>query len=86
MLIISPEILYNIRKKELEKMLNDIGKSGSIQRWTPSAVECYQRGCICEGCPIREMVKSLGKCQMKAAVLELVKIHGIPTKRNGPNY
>lgn len=85
MLIISPEILYNIRKKELEKMLNDIGKFGSIQRWTPSAVECYQRGCICSNCPIQEFIKSQ-KCQMKAAVLELVKIHGIPTKRNGPNY
>ena len=79
MLIISPEILYNIRKKELEKMLNDIGKSGSIQKWTPSAVECYQRGCICSNCPIQEFIKSQ-KCQMKSAVIELVKKFGIPQK------
>ena len=79
MLIISPEILYNIRKKELEKMLNYMGKSGSIQRWTPSAVECYQRGCICSNCPIKELIKSQ-KCQMKASVIELVRLYGIPNK------
>lgn len=60
-------------------MLNDIGKYASIQRWTPSAVECYQRGCICSNCPIREVIKSQ-KCQMKATVIELVKILGKPNK------
>ena len=79
MLIISPEILYNIRKKELEKMLNDMGKSGSIQRWTPSAIECYQRGCICKDCPIKKFITSQ-KCQMKASVIELVRLYGIPNK------
>lgn len=79
MLIISPEILYNIRKKELEEMFNDMGKFGSIQRWTPSAVECYQRGCICSNCPIQEFIKSQ-KCQMKATVIELVKVLGKPNK------
>lgn len=79
MLIISPEILYNIRKKELEKMLNDIGKYGSIQRWTPSAIECYERGCVCRDCPIKEFIKSQ-KCQMKSSVIELVRVLGIPNK------
>ena len=79
MLIISPEILYNIRKKELEEMFNDMGKFGSIQRWIPSAVECYQRGCICSNCPIQEFIKSQ-KCQMKATVIELVKVLGKPNK------
>lgn len=79
MLIISPEILYNIRKKELEKMLNDIGKSGSIQRWTEGAINCYKRGCVCKNCPIQEFIKSQ-KCQMKSAVIELVKKFGIPQK------
>lgn len=67
-------------------MYNSLGRTGSVRYWTTDAVNCYKRGCICEGCPIREMVKSIGRCQMKAAVLELVKIHGIPTKRNGSNY
>ena len=60
-------------------MLNDMGKSGSIQRWTPSAVECYQRGCICLNCPIKKLIKSQ-KCQMKATVIELVKVLGKPNK------
>ena len=67
-------------------MYNSLGRTGSVKYWTTDAVNCYKRGCICEGCPIREMVKSLGRCQMKATVLELVRIHGISTKRNGPNY
>ena len=66
-------------------MYNSLGRTGSVRYWTTDAVNCYKRGCICEGCPIREMVKSLGRCQMKVTVLELVRIHGIP-KRNGPNY
>lgn len=66
-------------------MYNSLGCTGSVRYWTTDAVNCYKRGCICEGCPIREMVKSLDRCQMKATVLELVRIHGIP-KRNGPNY
>lgn len=67
-------------------MYNSLGRTGSLERWSTDAVNCYKRGCICEGCPIRKIVKSLEKCQMKASVLELVKRYGIPTKRNGPNY
>ena len=67
-------------------MYNLLGRIGSVRYWTTDAINCYKRGCICEGCPIREMIKSLSRCQMKATVLELVRIHGIPTKRNGSNY
>ena len=67
-------------------MYNLLGSIGSVRYWTTDAINCYKRGCICEGCPIREMIKSLSRCQMKATVLELVRIHGIPTKRNGSNY
>ena len=67
-------------------MYNSLGRTGSVRYWTTDAVNCYKRGCVCEGCPIKRLVKSLYKCQMKASVLELVRIHGIPTKRNGPNY
>ena len=67
-------------------MYNSLGRIGSVRYWSTDAINCYKRGCICEGCPIREMIKSIDRCQMKATVLELVRIHGIPTKRNGPNY
>lgn len=79
MLIISPEILYNIRKKELEKMLNYMGKSGSIQRWTEGAINCYKRGFVCKNCPVKNLITSQ-KCQMKYAVIELVKKFGMPQK------
>ncbi len=51
-----------------------------IRRWTKSAMECYLRGCICEGCPIYENYCKLGgwTCQMKAAVLATVQKFGIP--------
>ena len=43
-------------------------------------MECYLRGCICEGCPIYENYCKLGgwTCQMKAAVLATVQKFGIP--------
>ena len=66
-------------------MYNSLGRTGSVEYWTTDAINCYKRGCVCMGCPIREIVHSFSKCQMKASVLELVRIHGIP-KRNGPNY
>ena len=75
-----PELLYTVRKKELEQMFNDIGRTGSISRWTIDAINCYKRGCVCEGCPIQNLISS--KCFMKASVIELVKVLGAP-KRNG---
>lgn len=27
-----------------------------IRRWTKSAIDCYMRGCVCQGCPIYELV------------------------------
>ena len=63
-------------------MYNSLGRTGSIRYWTEDAINCYERGCICEGCLMKKMITSLNKCQMKASVLELVRIHGIP-KRNG---
>jgi len=51
-----------------------------VRRWTKSALECYMRGCICNGCPIYETYCRLGgwTCQMKTAVLALVVKFGIP--------
>lgn len=28
----------------------DMGRAIAVKRWTPTALECYKRGCVCEGC------------------------------------
>ena len=81
MIVIStPELLYTVRKKELELMFNELGQANP-ERWTIDALTCYNRGCVCKGCPIKNLITS-SKCKMKASVMELVKKIGAP-KRNG---
>lgn len=54
--------------------------------WTPSAIECYMRNCICADCLIKEYFDSVTtekykpKCKMKQTILELVKNVGKPTE------
>ena len=56
--------------------------------WTKSAVDCYKRGCRCEGCFYNTFFTQssddyvVRKCQMKKAVLELVREHGTPEENN----
>ena len=51
------------------------------KRWTISALECYDRGCVCSGCFYDDFFgKGNFKCQMKFTVLELVRRFGIPTE------
>lgn len=47
--------------------------------WTESAIECYERGYDCFGCPTQKLLES-GKCQMKDSVLKLIAIKGLPPK------
>ena len=47
-----------------------------IRHWTPTAIECYQRGCNCNGCGIQELISE--KFQMKNTVIGLVKTLGKP--------
>ncbi|HSA06624.1 MAG TPA: hypothetical protein P5556_05560 [Candidatus Gastranaerophilales bacterium] len=57
----------------------DLGKVASVRRWTKAAIDCYQRGCVCESCFYSEFFQnSPQRCQMKATVLELVRVLGIP--------
>ena len=51
-----------------------------ISRWNKTAVECYERGCMCGDCPIflRYFKNKSYKCQMKKVVLEMVKTLGKP--------
>lgn len=45
-------------------------------RWTQGAVECYQRGCVCEGCLTGQIMEQ--RCRMKITVRELIKRLGAP--------
>lgn len=60
------------------------------RRWTIGAVDCYKRGCRCPGCFLNGYFESQKKCQMKWAVIELVRLMGIPKENleylKGPHY
>ena len=57
----------------------DMGRAVAVRRWTPTALECYKRGCNCGGCFYQEFFRgTTQKCQMKASVLELVRVIGTP--------
>lgn len=57
----------------------DMGKAIAAKRWTPTALECYKRGCNCGGCFYSDFFSATAqKCQMKATVLELVRTIGTP--------
>lgn len=46
-----------------------------IRRWTRGAIDCYMRGCICQDCPIYELIfrHYPRGCQMKYAVIATVR-------------
>lgn len=46
-------------------------------KWTESAIDCYNRGCICKGCSVKFVID---KCEMKKKVLQIVKVLGKPPK------
>lgn len=60
---------------------NDLGQFTITREWTDVACMCYMRGCNCEGCMYENFLIS-GKCQVKASVLESVRIWGSPCERN----
>lgn len=45
--------------------------------WTQLAKGCYKRGCKCTDCDLIP-VRYIGICQVKRAVLELVRTKGRP--------
>ena len=57
----------------------DMGRAVTVRRWNNAALECYKRGCVCEGCFYADFFEgSSQRCQMKASVLELVRVLGKP--------
>ena len=52
---------------------------GNIRRWSKTAIDCYNRHCVCEGCEYQKYFSDKYQiCQMKSAVLALVRTVGIP--------
>lgn len=45
-------------------------------RWSESAKDCYNRQCRCDGCSVFKIIGR--RCQMKKAVIEIVKVLGVP--------
>ena len=56
------------------------------KRWTRSAVDCYKRGGVCEGCFYDGFFSVGFKCQMKKAVLTLVRNVGAPPRARSPEF
>lgn len=51
------------------------------RKWTETTKKCYQRGCVCTGCPTFALVKrlsSINRCLVKVAVIELITAYGKP--------
>ena len=74
------ELVYNKSKRELEKVIKEM----EYRRWTQEAINCFNRGCVCSGCIIKNIMQT--QCKMKQTVIELVKRHGVPqtNKIKGP--
>ena len=54
-------------------------KDNFARAWTQTAKECYLRGCVCQGCPLNEVMET--PCRMKMAVFELVRKFGAPPEK-----
>lgn len=49
------------------------------KQWTVAAIECFKRSCICNGCFYNTFFTAENQaCQMKKAVLKLVRLYGKP--------
>ena len=59
---------------------NDLGKFTKPRDWNNTTKMCYERGCVCRGCEFSGLDFE-DKCQVKAAVLESVRLFGSPFER-----
>lgn len=50
-----------------------------IRRWTKTTIQCYERGCVCEGCFFEHFFSSVNqRCHVKEYVIESVRRLGKP--------
>ena len=59
--------------------------TNTLPYWTHSAIYCYLRGCVCQGCIYKDLLES-SQCKMKIGVLLLVAKFGIPTNERMEKY
>ena len=48
------------------------------RRWTKQAIYCYKIGAVCSECMYNIPLESIKQCQVKNAILELVRLYGAP--------
>ena len=60
---------------------NDLGTYVAPRRWNELSIMCYERGCNCLGCEFVNVLSDNAKCQVKASVLETVRVFGAPYER-----
>ena len=78
-------LLYILEDGVKVYRMRDFGRNTSVRRWTNIAIDCYSRGCVCNGCFYNAFFKdSPHKCQMKSTVLELVRVLGTPSNARHP--
>lgn len=57
---------------------NDLGTFPKVRAWNKLLIMCYSRRCRCKGCEYAQFAEDGSKCQVKASVLEAVRVFGIP--------
>lgn len=70
--------------KDLKNTMIDITQeppNSLLRRWTQTAIDCYERNCICEGCIYKDLLET-SNCQMKRSVFALLKKLGKPNDEN----
>lgn len=48
----------------------------TYRHWSTGAIECYERNCVCKGCPTFDLIGK--QCKMKQSVLSLIRNVGLP--------
>ena len=62
--------------------VNDLGNFTKLRGWNELTKMCYGRCCVCRGCENENISIGGVKCQVKAAVLESVRVFGVPFERS----
>lgn len=89
--------IYNGGCRLIGQRLNVSCSETLSKCWTPTAVDCYNIGCMCSRCNLYKIYfqGNISKCRMKETVIELVRLIGAPdknmssdfvTKRKGGKY
>ena len=74
------------RKREIKqrvvnnKIKHVIVNENILKGWTQTAIDCYNLGCNCNKCKLKNIISS--ECCMKQTVILLVKKFGKPDKDN----